>query len=483
MMNRTAAVFFLFFRRPGEYLPLFWLAGAFVLGFLWSLAYASGLVAEEPLPWPAGRLMFAFYGMLVYGWALPILFSFAAGSRSRWMKPAEWLWHACVALGLATIAAGNGSGVLLMPFDWWVCPVFAFLAAGAACVAWFRPFPWPVRLLFSSSAGCVAAALWALGYTQALSMNGLLDVSALGGSLSCGLMFAALGAAALRLDMAQGRAAGILSVWMALVLAAAPVIGGLGGLQGFPVSWMLVEAGTAWFWCAVLPAVLAVARFWIKSGTKTGIWVKTGVSLLALLAAWNVFVVGAPELMQFSLSAWHEPELWILLGAGVLMMAGGKAPGHFPVAWRLLGAGVCGVLLAYAVGVLAALDVQAFPEARRAELMSGWVGMAACIHAVAMAFCLAGSLCLWRPAGAEDGGREPSPPFLLRFFFISAVAAALALATAAAVVLHAPPPDSMEVRRPVHDAEGSGIYAAEGCALCHTQIIRRSLSGKDWHGS
>ena len=67
MMNRTAAVFFLFFRRPGEYLPLFWLAGAFVLGFLWSLAYASGLVAEEPLPWPAGRLMFASYGMLVAG--------------------------------------------------------------------------------------------------------------------------------------------------------------------------------------------------------------------------------------------------------------------------------------------------------------------------------------------------------------------------------------------------------------------------------
>ena len=119
------------------------------------------------------------------------------------------------------------------------------------------------------------------------------------------------------------------------------------------------------------------------------------------------------------------------------MMAGGKAPGRFPVAWRLLGAGVCGVLLAYAVGVLAALDVQAFPEARRAELMSGWVGMAACVHAVAMAFCLAGSLCLWRPAGVEDGGREPSPPFLRRFFFISAVAAALALATAAAVFLHA----------------------------------------------
>ncbi len=161
MMNRTAAVFFLFFRRPGEYLPLFWLAGAFVLGFLWSLAYASGLVAEEPLPWPAGRLMFAFYGMLVYGWALPILFSFAAGSRSRWMKPAEWLWHACVALGLATIAAGNGSGVLLMPFDWFLPSLpqgrrashgsVRFRGLYGCCSvpppgAWLRPFGrWDIR--------------------------------------------------------------------------------------------------------------------------------------------------------------------------------------------------------------------------------------------------------------------------------------------------------------------------------------------------
>jgi len=89
MMNRTPAVFFLFLRRPGEFFPLFWLAGAFVLGFLWSLAYASGLVAEGPLPWPAGRLMFAFYGMLVYGWALPVLFSVAAGSGGRGGKPAR----------------------------------------------------------------------------------------------------------------------------------------------------------------------------------------------------------------------------------------------------------------------------------------------------------------------------------------------------------------------------------------------------------
>lgn len=481
-MNLSASVSSLFRRRPGEWLPLFWLAAACVLGLAWSLVHASGLVAGEPLPWPAGRLMFSFYGALVYGWALPVLFSFMAGPGGRWLKPAEWLWHACVLLGLGTIAAGDGSGLLLMPFDWWVCPVFALLSAGMACAAWFKPFPWPVRLLFSSSAGCVAAALLMLGHTQALSMNGLLDASSLGGSLSCGLMFAALGAAALRMNMAQGRMFGILSVWMALVLMAAPVIGGLAGLRGFPVPWALVEAGAVWAWCAALPAVLMAARLWMKPCPEPGMgtWLKAGCSVLALLAAWNVLTGSWPELMQFSLSAWHEAELWVLLGAGVLMMAGRKGPARFPVAWWLFSAGVCGVLLAYVVGVVAAVDVQAFPVARRAELMSGWVGMAACVHAAAMALCLAGSLCLWRPARTEAGAPETGTPVTGRLFSVFTVFAALALVTAAAVLMHAPAPDSLEVRRPVQDAEGARIYAAEGCALCHTQMIRRSMSGRDW---
>ena len=169
-----------------------------------------------------------------------------------------------------------------------------------------------------------------------------------------------------------------------------------------------MEAGAVWAWCAALPAVLMAAKLWIKPCPEPGMgtWLKAGCSVLALLAAWNVLSGSWPELMQFSLSAWHEAELWVLLGAGVLMMAGRKGPARFPVAWWLFSAGVCGVLLAYAVGVVAAVDVQAFPVARRAELMSGWVGMAACVHAAAMALCLAGSLCLWRPARTEAGAPE-----------------------------------------------------------------------------
>lgn len=179
---------------------------------------------------------------------------------------------------------------------------------------------------------------------------------------------------------------------MALVLAAAPLIGGLARLQGFPVPWALAEAGMAWSWCAAAAVVLAALHLWMASGTESGTWLKTGCSLLALAEVWNVFAGSMPETAQFSLSSWHEAELWAFLGAGVLMMAG-RLPetGKLSPAWWMLAAGIGGVLLVYAVGVAASVDVAAFPYAKRAELMSGWVGMSACVHAVAMLLCLAGA--------------------------------------------------------------------------------------------
>lgn len=464
---------------PAERLPFFWLAAACVLGLSCSVPYASGFLAGEPLSWPAGRFMFAFYGLLIYGWALPSLFSFIHGRGGEWMRPARWCWHGCVALGLFTIAAGNGSGLLLMPFDWWICPVFALVTAGMACAVWSRPFIWPLRLLFCASAACMAAALLVLWHTRALSMNGLLDSASLEACFSCGLMFAAMGAAAFRLNAVSGKWFGVLAVWMAAVLAAAPLVGGLARLQGFPVPWMLAEAGAVWAWCAALPAVALTVRLWRNAGTESGTWLKTGCSLLALLAVWNVLAGNWPELMQFSLSAWHEGELWAFLGAGVLALAGRRNgnSGKVPSPWRLLAAGTFGLLLAYAVGVVAAVDVAAFPYARRAELMSGWVGVAACVHAAAMLPCLAGALFLWKRNAvektAETAPRRNVP-------FLAAAAAVLAMA-GAAILLHAPSsPASLEVKRAVQDAEGARIYAAEGCALCHTQMIRRTPSGRDW---
>lgn len=468
----------------GVRLPLFWLAVASLLGLAWSLSYAVGFLSGEPLPWPAGKLMFAFEGVLVYGWALPALFSRMNGLAERWMRFAAWCWHGCVLLGLLTIAVGDGSGLLPMPFAWWICPVFALVAAGMTCAVWSRPWSWPVRLLFSSCTGCMAVGMLVLWYTRALSMNGLLDSFPLEACLCWGLAFAALGAAAVRLNAASGRWFGVLCVWMSMVLAAAPLIGGLSRLQGAPVPWALVEAGAVWTWCAAPAAVLMAVHLWINSGKGSGTWLKTGCFLLALLAAWNVLAGRLPEWMQCSLSSWHEAELWIFPAAGVLMLSGRRPgdSGHFPAAWWLLAAGTGGILLTYAVGVVASVDVMAFPYARHSELMSGWVGMAACVHAVAMLLCVAGALFLWKPARARGEGEEKEEIARPRTAAALGAAGSVFILALAALLLHAPSPASLEVEvnRPAQDAEGAAIYAAEGCSLCHTQMVRRSLSGRDW---
>lgn len=98
-MNVSAAVSSLFRRRPDEWLPLFWLAAACVLGLWWSLVHASGLGGGCSAAVAGWALMFCFYGALVYGWALPVLFSFMAENGCRRLKPAEWLWHLALCWG------------------------------------------------------------------------------------------------------------------------------------------------------------------------------------------------------------------------------------------------------------------------------------------------------------------------------------------------------------------------------------------------
>ncbi|MFR4417068.1 MAG: hypothetical protein ACLT8E_06630 [Akkermansia sp.] len=55
--------------------------------------------------------------------------------------------------------------------------------------------------------------------------------------------------------MAKGRGFGILAAWMAAVLAAAPVVGGLGGL-GFSCALGAGGGRGRLSWCAAVPAVL-----------------------------------------------------------------------------------------------------------------------------------------------------------------------------------------------------------------------------------
>lgn len=480
MMNRSDSQPSLFRHYSGARLPLFWLIVACLAGILYSAVYAYGFISGDQLIWPTGRLFFAFYGALVYGWGIPVLFSDKPEKTCQWWQAVTLCWHACVAIGVISIMGGDGSGVLMMPFSRWLFPIFAILVSVMACSVWFRSECWHVRLVFSSYLGCLAVSLWVLWYTQALSMNGVLDAYSLVACLTCGMLFSALAMVAVRLHISHGRIFRILSVWMSLVLLSAPVIGGLGNLYGFPVPWLLVEAGGIWVWCVALPAVLLSVFCWLHVAFRTHLLHLLGISLLSVLAVWNAYSIIEPELMPFSLAAWYEAELWILTGGMVILLSGIRQTQRPSIGWSLLCFGIGGIVIAYALGIFAVVDVQAFPEAKRPELMCGWVGVTSCVHAVAMALCCGGSCCLWWGIGSSSDLQCCKSQ---RRQYILPIVASLAIwsgVMVVAVFFHSPESDCWEVRRPAQDAQGAEIYASEGCALCHTQLIRRTLSGREW---
>lgn len=459
-------------------MPCAWLVLACCLGLTWSLTYACGFLLGVPLPLPAGRILFAFYGALAYGWALPVMFGFLTGGADRWSIPAGWIWHGCVALGLGTVAAGEGSGLMLMPFAWWVCPVFWLVSAGMACAAWRTPRAWPVRLLAACAAGGMSIALAVVWWTRALAANGLLDAVAQETALTHGVAAAALGMAVLRLRPAAGIPVIVMMVWLAVVTAVSPLVGGLGGLKGFPVPWLLVDAGAVWAWLYALPVTGLAACLW-RHEPGGCLLLKSGGVVLALLAWWGALSFLWPDVAQWSLFAWYGPELWLLTGGSMLLALSERNGAEVSALRRVWLAGVGGVLLTGMAAIVASLDVLGFPSEKWPEVVSGWVGMTACLHTAAWALCLAGMWSWLRRSGNDcllverDGGCYIS----LRMAWPAAAMAAVAFAC---LLLHAPEQTPMEVKRPAQDAEGARIYAAEGCALCHTQVVRRSMSGRDW---
>lgn len=456
-----------------------WLFLACVLGLAWSVVYAADFVLGEPLLWPAGRLMFAFYGCLIYGGVLPSVFNaVSGGSRSCVMMVSGWLWHVSVALGVAGIWMGDGSGLLLMPFDWWICPVFFVVSGMMACRVWGSALPWMFRLLFCTAMGGWAASLMMLWAGRGLGMNSLMDVAALEASLIRGIAVVAAGLAVQRTGLPGGRWFSGGMIWLSLTLAFAPLIGGLGYLQGFPVPWVLTEAGLIWSWAFAAPVAVFAGWLWLSSATCSGGGIKMGYTALAGLAVWSVFSEHTPELVQFSLSSWFGPELWLLISTGLLWQVGGPVRAFLP-RW-LWTAGICGVFGAWAAGVFASIDLISFPHARWAELMSGWVGVTSCIHAGAMLLCIA-AIPGWSRE-REHASLKCEAVFCGKGHGVMAtfVVLAILLVAGSGFLTHHRNGSSLEVKRPGQDAEGSRIYAAEGCALCHTQVIRRSMSGRDW---
>ncbi len=428
-----------------EKMPSVWLMIAAACGVMWALPYAVGLIAGELLPWNGARWAYACYGSLAYGWALTVF---------RMPKPCDLLRHICVAVGMATILMGKGSGLLLMPFALWVSPLIGGLLAFSA----FASFKGMRRdeLLVELAAPCsLAAALFALWWGEGLGAHSLLDYAALE-SCICGvpLIYLLWKNVTAPASVARRR---MLYAVTALVMLMFPVCGGLAALKGFPISGDMVLFGT----------VFQVTAALLAGGLLLMIKAKPCFKAFAAVPLMAVFWPVLSAAVSFSLVEWYLPATVMLACAGLRRRALGGAQ---TTGDKVMTAGAAVLTLICLLGVLAAADLKAFPDEDRARIMCGWVGVCSVLMIPAMLLTATGAALNWREHVKNEGA------FSVKGGILATAMAGLMLLTVAVIYLHSPNQSPLEVKRPSTDARGAGIFAAEGCALCHTQMIRRTPS-------
>ncbi len=439
-----------------EKAPALWLICAALCALMWSLPLALGLMTGEmPTAWNPARWAFAFYGALIYGWALPD-FSMP--------QPAKLIWHACVGLGMTTIAVGQGSGFLVMPFAPWIAPVFAVLLVLSAVQSLHKAQSRDRQSVECSVPVGIAVCLLAVWWSDGLGFNSLLGLTVLESSIC--FLTALYGVWRIFIaPLKDSTGIKIFNVSLALLALSAPFIGGLAVLKGMPAPLCLVEAGGVW-WCLCSLAMPAMVFTLFRRGNATHPSVLAACVLLVLLCC----VPLIPGDFQLGLSAWYYPALWLLPCACLRPQAVSGQLSHCSKP-LLIAAGI--LLICCVIAVLGVIDANAFTLTQRGKILCEWTQVCSCLVLLAAPFIAQGGFVSLRDAMSPPAESKNS---LIPTVCVPAVVLILTLLT---VLLHAPTPSPLEVKRPAQDAEGARIYAAEGCALCHTQLIKRLPSGQD----
>ncbi len=431
--------------------PSLWLIVAALCALMWALPFVLGyMTGQMPTAWNPGRWAFAFYGALIYGWTLP---NFV---RS---KSGKVLWHICVAIGMLTLIQGQGSGLIAMPFAPWISPVFAALLVLGGIQSLRKSAPWDHRLVEASVPYAIAISLLVGWWSEGVGFNSLPDATALESSICI------LTALYWVWKNSQLRTAKICNVCLSLLALSAPFIGGMSFLKGMPVDVCLIDAGGIWWGFGSL-ALVVMAFEVFKGDDKSSVGVKMACILLLLLCCAPLI----PTEHQLSLLTWYFPALWLLPCACLRSQAECDQCSFCSKA--LLIATVI-LMIGGCVAVFGSIDADAFPLAERSRVLSKWTQICSCFALMAVPFMLMGG---WVSLFAKETSHdEPKSGFLLPVIGLVCVV----ILTFSVICLHSPVPSPMEVKRSGQDAVGARIYAAEGCALCHTQLIRRLPSGKD----
>lgn len=493
----------------------FWMVVAALLGLAKSVPMAAMLWQEQSLmSLPLGRLFLAAKGAFIYGWACSALVAVAMGlfpgisSFSRGLHRMIWaVWQAGLLLGTASVLAGQGTGIPSMPFAPWASALMLLALAAFVMLLAARGYSRHDRLS--------GFALFAVLSAFCVMLAGLLSLMAMGADGTTGMMLvsavrtitpfcAVVICLSAFLKYSEGGGMIVKKIgYLMLGLAALIAIpcAGVSNLISWPVPWAMVVWGIASSFGAicVLFVVCLLCLYGVFKAPRASAsgWIRSFFRNLGLaaLTGWLVWKYmnpltsyGAP-LGQFSLVQWYSNDIFILITVGLVGIPVYASRMERYVPWRAV---VCLVaslvpLLTCMAAVYSHYTIQDAGIGRAVEMMSRWVALISASEAVAwLALLAAGVIAVFglSPLTPDyDPGRRPawrSTPA------IPVIAACLVVLGVGTVMYYGGRLDGMTLRiipfdslRPGRDAQGAAIYAAEGCGLCHSQMIRRTLTGQD----
>lgn len=493
----------------------FWLVVASLLGLTKSLPLAAMLWQDGDLmSLPLGRLFLAAKGAFIYGWACSALVAVAMGIfpgvssfSPGWHKLIWATWQAGLVLGTASILAGQGTGIPSLPFAPFASAVI-FLAFGAF-----------VLLLaargYSRHDHLSGFALFAVLSAFCVMLTGFVTLTATGSSGTVGMMLVA----ALRTIIPFGAVVVCLSAFLIyseggnvivkkiglLILGLAALIAipcsGISNLISWPVPWTMVVWGIASSFssiCVLFVVCLLCLYCTVKEPRAASserfrfFFRNVGLAVLTAWLVWkylNPLTSYGTEDGQFSLVQWYSNDIFILLTIGLVGIPVFASRMARYVPWRAVVSLVASLfpLLTCMAAVYSHYTIHREGIGRAVEMMSRWVAFISAAEAVSwLALLVVGLIVIFGLSGLSDSYAPRRNRVYRAKPGIAVMALVLVALPVAAILYQAGRLDGIVRRvvpfdslRPGSDAEGAAIYASEGCGLCHSQMIRRLISGDD----
>ena len=478
-----------------------WLAVAGILGVVESLPSVISLAGGHDHGMNRGLISLARSGAFAYGWAgmatVALLFYCIRPHAGRWehlMKILAWCWSVCIGAGILSVLMGGGTGMATMPFAQWVLVPLTAIAWGIHFVVWSDTGDrgWRVRIpaLVSFFIICVALAIMCMGGWR--GMNGIVMMACVRSALIGASVTIAL-TGLWRSTLVWNRKMLIPISGLLTFLPVLSCLAGIRDLQGMPVSWKWMEAGT---WAsrglAVILFILGALGIWRLIAKRRFIlptvrfWFGTSLVMMLVWAYVEFSFSGGRVFEANSAGEWYIVELLLFCSLGLLLRTAWHLCLHGKVSlgdysW---GTGCLFLLITWALHGYASHAVQGMePEFFRQALCDG-VAFASIFGLVAWIFLFLSAVISWASCMRGEIGELTDQSFGdgSEYFFQSRGWIGLfllILVSASLVWIESCRSSESFVKRPATNLKGSLIYAEKGCGVCHTQMVRRSPLRRD----